>query len=116
MPAKVLYNANKAYIFFVLVVILVLSSLVKATADLKKFKRNFRDEMAQRLDFEEKTMRLQNGRAAILAEAKMLRAEVLKDKRLIAQLKDELAKVQSQKAEIKAESQNTSEAGVSEKQ
>ena len=111
MRTKVPYASNKAYIFFVLVIILVLSSLVKATADLKKFKRNFQDEMAQRLDFEEKNMRLQNGQAAILAEAKMLKAEVLKNKRLIAQLKDELALEQSQKAELKAQPQNASEVG-----
>lgn len=110
MTTKVPYS-NKAYIFFVLVIILVLSSLVKATTDLKKFKRNFRDEMAQRLDFEEKTIRLQNGQAAILAEARMLRAECLKNKRLIAQLKEELALEQSQKVVFKAESQNASEAG-----
>lgn len=110
MRAKVLFS-NKAYIFFVLVIILVLSSLVKATADLKKFKRNFQDEMAQRLDFEEKTIRLQNGQAAILAEARMLRAECLKNKRLIAQLKDELALEQSQKAVLAVESKNTSEVG-----
>ncbi len=114
MPAKVLYS-NKAYIFFVLVIVLVLSSLVKATADLKKFKRNFQDEMAQRLDFEEKTMRLQNGQAALLSEARMLRAECLKNKRLIVQLKEELALEQSQKVVLKAESQNASEAYVTEK-
>ncbi|GEM_PF-6196690 len=110
MRAKVLYS-NKAYIFFVLVIILVLSSLVKATADLRKFKRNFRDEMAQRLDFEEKVMRLQNGQASLLAEAKMLKSEVLKSKKVIAQLKEDLAREQSQRAALKVESQNTSEAG-----
>jgi hypothetical protein len=115
MPAKVLYP-NKAYIFFVLVIVLVLSSLVKATADLKKFKRNFQDEMAQRLDFEEKTMRLANSRAKLLVEAKMLRSEVLRNKRLIAQLKDELAREQSQKAALKVESKDASVANVSEKE
>ncbi|OIO35322.1 MAG: hypothetical protein AUJ74_06900 [Candidatus Omnitrophica bacterium CG1_02_44_16] len=110
MPVKVLYS-NKYYIFFAVAAIIVLSSLVKATTDLNKFKRNFRDEMAQRLDLEEKTMSLQNGRAAISAEAKILRAEVIKNKRVIAQLKEELALEQSQKAVFVAESKNTSETG-----
>ena len=111
MRAKVLYDFNKAYIFLVLVIVLVLSSLVKATTDLKTFKRNFQDEMAQRLDFEEKTIKLTNSQAAILAEARMLRAEVLRNKRLIAQLKEELALEQSQKAVLKVGFQNISEVG-----
>lgn len=110
MRAKVLFS-NKAYIVFAVVIILVLSTLVKASADLSKFKRNFRDEMAQRLDFEEKVMRLQNGQASLLAEARMLKAQVLKDKKVIAQLKEDLAREQSQRAALKVEFQNTSGAG-----
>lgn len=115
MRAKVPYGFNKSNIFFVLVIIIVLSSLVKATVDLKRFKRNFQDEMAQRLDFEEKAMRLQNSQLSIFAEARMLKEEVIRSKRLIAQLKEELALEQSRKVAIKAELQNVSETGVFEK-
>ena len=94
---------NKGIIVFVLVAILILASLVKATMDLSKVKKSFRNEMAQRLDFEEKTINLEKGRDALLSEVKTLRLEVLKNRRDLEQAKEELAQEQNKSVQLKPE-------------
>lgn len=82
---------NKVYIFVVLVFILILASLVNTTITLKRSRKDFSYEMAQRLDFEEKAIKFEKVRDTLAAETKALKAEVLKNKQEIKRLKEEKA-------------------------
>ena len=57
---------NKTLIIGVVGVLLILVSLAKATANINKYKKNFRDEMAERLDLEEKLDKMEKGRAVVI--------------------------------------------------
>ena len=93
--------SSKFLIVSVIITVLVLASLVKATMNVKKFRKNFRDEMSQRLDLEEKVSKMEKERKALTLELQALKAQFSKNTDELAALRGTLAREQEDKAILK---------------
>ena len=91
---------NKTLIICVVGVLLVLVSLVKATANVKKYKKNFQDEMAERLDLEEKIDKMEKDRAILLSDLKNLKEELKKEDDTLKETKDKLSQEEDKSASL----------------
>ncbi len=87
-------------IVLVSVALVLLGFAVHATLNTKKWHANFSDEMAQRLDLEEKLSRIEKDRAAQLSDLKSLSQRLEKDKTEIEDLKAALAKMKQENEEL----------------
>ncbi|MBI5872675.1 MAG: hypothetical protein HZB36_00830 [Candidatus Omnitrophica bacterium] len=85
----------------VIITILVLASLVSASMNVSKFRKGFRDEMAQRLDLEEKISKMEKERQATISELETLKNQVLKDKDEATELREKLSKEQKDAASLR---------------
>jgi chromosome segregation ATPase len=94
---------NKVHIVWVVVFILCLLALSRASMNLKKTKNSFRDEMAQRFDLEEKLTNLEKRRDVLNEEQENLKEQLKKSQDEILQLKDALTASDNEKATLKGE-------------
>jgi cell division protein FtsX len=92
---------QKILISSVIITILVLASLVSASMNVSKFRKGFRDEMAQRLDLEEKISRMEKEHQALISEIDSLKNQALKDKDEAALLRDEVSKERKDAASLR---------------
>ena len=81
---------NKTLIICVVGVLLILVSLVKATANVKKYKKNFQDEMAERLDLEEKLDKMEKDRVVLLSSLNNIKEELKKESDALKEVQDKL--------------------------
>lgn len=93
---------QRALIVGVVTTVLVLATLVGTSMNLRKFKRNFREEMAQRLDLEEKLLKVENERHILLARVKELESQDSRTRDEANSLKEALAKGEEEKEALKA--------------
>lgn len=91
---------NKTLIIGVVGALLILVSLVKATANVNKYKKNFRDEMAERLDLEEKLDKMEKGRAVLLSDLKNLKEELKKEGDALKDAQDKLLQEEDKSASL----------------
>jgi biopolymer transport protein ExbB/TolQ len=91
---------NKMLVIFVVVTLLILVSLVKATTNVKKFKNNFQEEMAQRLDLEEKIAKMEKERAGLLSDSKKMKEDLQKERDELSQLKNKLAQEEDERSSL----------------
>lgn len=92
---------NRILITLLFVIVVALISLVSATLNAKKVRKNFREEMAQRLDLEEKMTQMEKERSAVLSELKSLQTQLVKNKDEMEKLKNELVKEQEERTALK---------------
>jgi len=91
---------NKTLIICVVGVLLILVSLVKATANVKKYKKNFQEEMAERLDLEEKLDKMEKDRAVLLSDLKNLKEELKNENDALKKVKDKLSQEEDKSASL----------------
>ncbi len=107
-------SRNRFLIISVCVVLVVLISLVRATTNAKKYRKNFEEEMAQRLDLEEKMTKMEKDRADLVYELRDLRDQLAKNKEEVRQAIEELDRIRSEKTALKSALEKTnSEPGIS---
>lgn len=95
---------QKVLVVSVLVTIVVLISLVGASLNLGKYKKGFRDEMALRLDLEEKILRIEKERQDMRAQLEVLKGEASENAGEVKGLKEKLASREDEIAALKASS------------
>jgi chromosome segregation ATPase len=95
-------SRQRALIAGVVTVVLVLAILVSTSMNLRKFKKNFRDEMAQRLDLEERLLKAENERHTLLVRVERLENQDSQVQDEVASLKEALAKGEEEKKVLKA--------------
>lgn len=98
---------NRVVIISVVLAVLVLISLIKATMNVKNLRKNFRQEMAQRFDLEEKMIKMEKKHGALVFELKALRDELHKKSQEIDSLREELAREGNEKAALKESIEKT---------
>ena len=81
-------------------VMLAIVILAVSVIHVKKVRKDFQEQMAQRMDAEAKLIKLENERAAFESRAKILEQELAKDKEEIGKLQDDLAKEKTQRADL----------------
>jgi septal ring factor EnvC (AmiA/AmiB activator) len=91
---------NKTLIICVVGVLLILISLVKATANVNKYKKNFQEEMADRLDLEEKLDKMEKERAVLLSDLKNLKEELKEKNDALKEIKDKLSQEEDKNASL----------------
>ncbi len=101
------FAKNKLVIILVVLVVVCLASLVNASMNLKRSSKGFHDEMAQRLDLEEKVIKLEKGRDASQTELTGLKEQLTKNKEEIDSLKNALTASDNEKASLKSELEKT---------
>jgi len=101
---------NRVVVILAVLIVLVLISLIKATLNVKNLRKNFRQEMAQRFDIEEKMIKIEKEHSALVFELKSLKDQLNNKDREIDSLKEELAREGTQKTAVE-EAQELTEAG-----
>jgi chromosome segregation ATPase len=81
-------------------ILLVLIVLGFALTHAKKIQKDFRDQMAQRLDAEAKVTKMENERAAFLSQQKALQEQLVQAKNEIEDLKADLNRAKDEKASL----------------
>lgn len=92
---------NRVVVILAVLVVLVLISLIKATLNVKNLRKNFRQEMAQRFDLEEKMIRMEKEHSALVFELKALKDQLHNKSQEIDSLRQELAREGNEKAALK---------------
>ena len=87
---------------WVVAAILVLGFLVQQSLGVGKWRSSFNDEMAQRLDLEEKVARMEKERSALMAQAKDLTDKLQKSEAQIEDLKSALVREREEKKSLQA--------------
>lgn len=98
---------NRVVIISVVLAVLVLISLIRATMNVKNLRKNFRQEMAQRFDIEEKMIKMEKEHGALVFELKALRDELHNKSQEIDSLREELARAGNEKAALKESIEKT---------
>lgn len=93
---------NRLLIILVVAVLVVLLSLVGATVRSLRLKKNFQDEMAQRLDLEEKVSKMERERQGFLSEIKRLSDQIAKSAGEIEKLQINLDQEKTERAACEA--------------
>ncbi len=88
---------QKFLVTSVVLTILVLVSLVNASIKLSGSRKDFRNEMAQRLDLEEKMSKMEKERHALISKIQVLSADAVKSKDKILSLEENLAEERKEK-------------------
>lgn len=83
-------------------VTLAIVVLAVSVIHVKKVRKDFQEQMAQRMDAEAKLMKLENERSAFESHAKVLEQELAKDKEEIGKLQDDLDKEKIQRADLES--------------
>ena len=86
----------------ILGIMLAIVVLAVSVIHTRKVRKDFQEQMAQRLDAEAKLMKLENDRVAFESHVKTLEDELAKDKEEIGKLQDDLAKEKTQKADLES--------------
>jgi septal ring factor EnvC (AmiA/AmiB activator) len=82
--------------------LLVLGVMVHQSLGVNKWRASFNDEMAQRLDLEEKIAQMEKARSALMADAKELTARLGRAQGEIENLKSALVRERDDKKAIQA--------------
>lgn len=98
---------NRVVIILAVLVVLVLISLIKATLNVKNLSKNFRQEMAQRFDLEEKMIRMEKEHSALVFELKALKDQLRDKAQEIDSLKQELVSEGKEKAALETAIEKT---------
>ncbi|HQP91153.1 MAG TPA: hypothetical protein PLU24_00580 [Candidatus Omnitrophota bacterium] len=80
--------------------------LLSVSIGMGRYKKNFSNEMAQRLDLEEKILKMEKERQGLLDEIDSMKDKALESEKEIAQLKNSLAKEQEEKTALKGSLEN----------
>ena len=94
-------DRQKALILSVIVGVVFLVLLVSVSMGLNKYRKNFRNEMGQRLDLEEKMLKMEKERQLMITEVQFLKDKALEADSEIESLKDVVAREQEEKAVLK---------------
>ncbi len=95
------FPRQKVLIVGVITTVVVLALLVGASMRINKYSKNFRDEMAQRLDLEEKLTKMDSEHQALVAENDSLKEKIEKSDEEIKTLKEAIARHEEEKAVLK---------------
>lgn len=102
-------HKNWILITLSLIVIVVLVSLTRAKCELKSSNKSFQEEMALRLDLEEKISGMEKEYAAVMAEMKDLKRSLDRKSEEIDSLKEEIFQEQQEKQALNKELKKTRE-------
>ena len=94
-------DRQKALITNIIVGVVFLALLVSVSMGLNKYRKNFRNEMAQRLDLEEKMLKMEKERQLMTTEIQFLKDKALESEDEVSGLKEAIVREQEEKAILK---------------
>lgn len=88
---------NSLALILGVVLLFVIALLVAVSASAMRLRKSFRNEMAQRLDLEEKISKVDREREALIRQLGVLTGEMDKTKDIVEKLEADLYKAKSEK-------------------